>query len=411
MRTADLVEFVKGLAVDVRTFVERAIDPIKQKQAELETRLEAHQAQRGEPGASAYELACAEGFTGSRVDWLKSLFGEPGQSVAAEDLRPMVDELVSAAAARLPAPADGQDGKSVTIEEVTPVVEQAVQRATDQASSRLEASVRATVGAAMAALPEPTPGKDGTSVTPEDVRPLLDELVRSAVGALPAAADGKDGRDGRDGMDGASVTLDEVRPLVEEAVAALPVPKSLTAEDLQPLVRELVAEAAAAVPPGADGKDGADGQGVTVDDVRPVLRELVETAVAALPPAAAGADGVDGVDGKDGQSVSLHDARALLQELVDDAVAQLPVPADGKSVSLDDVRPLVCELVDAAVAQIPVPADGKSVTLDEMQPLVQRAVGEVPRFGADDVHPLVAEQLSVFASALSAKFASADHAR
>lgn len=63
-------------------------------------------------------------------------------------------------------------------------------------------------------------------------------------------------------QDGKSVTLDDVRPLVEQAVAALPRPK--------------------------DGEDGQDGKSITLDDVRP----LIETAIAALPRAKDGTDGV-----------------------------------------------------------------------------------------------------------------------
>src|SRR5690606_8088837 len=51
------------------------------------------------------------------------------------------------------------------------------------------AMVETAVAAAVSALPEPEPGK---SVTVDDVRPVLAELVEDVVKALPPAPKGKD---------------------------------------------------------------------------------------------------------------------------------------------------------------------------------------------------------------------------
>ncbi|HHS9675086.1 TPA: phage gp6-like head-tail connector protein [Klebsiella pneumoniae] len=67
--------------------------------------------------------------------------------------------------------------------------------------------IGAMVSEAVAALP---PAQDGKSVTPEDVRPLLQELVTAAVGEIPVPRDGKD-------YDPAVL-----KQAVEDAVAALP---------------------------------------------------------------------------------------------------------------------------------------------------------------------------------------------
>ncbi len=45
-------------------------------------------------------------------------------------------------------------------------------------------------------------GKDGTSVTLDDVAPLVEATVAKAVAAVPAAKDGAPGADGEDGRDG-----------------------------------------------------------------------------------------------------------------------------------------------------------------------------------------------------------------
>lgn len=49
------------------------------------------------------------------------------------------------------------------------------------------------------------PGKDGTSVTTEDVAPIIRAEVEKAVAAIPAPKDGKDGKDGV-GLAGAMVS-------------------------------------------------------------------------------------------------------------------------------------------------------------------------------------------------------------
>lgn len=128
------------------------------------------------------------------------------------------------------------------------------------------------------------PGRDGTSVTLDDIRPLVDEVVA----ALPAAKDGQDGK---------SVTVDEVLPaLLDEARKAL-----------------------AEIPAPKDGRDGEDGKSFTLDEVKALVREAVESeqakwaldferraqdtlqrAIDRVPAPRDGKDGQDGRDGKDG---------------------------------------------------------------------------------------------------------------
>lgn len=77
-----------------------------------------------------------------------------------------------------------------------------------------------------------------------ETRPMLDRLVflEAKFAALPVARDGAPGRDGdpgQKGADGKSISIDELRPLVQLAVDAIPKPKDGA--------------------PGLNGKDGADG--------------------------------------------------------------------------------------------------------------------------------------------------------
>ncbi|HCJ0623177.1 TPA: phage portal protein [Klebsiella variicola] len=192
--------------------------------------------------------------------------------------------------------------------------------------------IGAMVSEAVAALPLP---QDGKSVTPEDVRPLLQELVTAAVGEIPVPRDGKD-------YDPAVL-----KQAVDDAVAALPPAqdgKSVTLEDVRPLLQELVTAAVGEIPVPRDGKD--------YDPA--VLKQAVEDAVAALPPA------------QDGKSVTPEDVRPLLQELVTAAVGEIPVPRDGK-----DYDPAVLkQAVEDAVAALPPAQDGRDALQLEIQPFI-----------------------------------------
>ncbi|MBV2181688.1 MAG: hypothetical protein KUL86_10715 [Castellaniella sp.] len=79
---------------------------------------------------------------------------------------------------------------------------------------------------------------------------------------------------------------------------------------------------------GADGKDGVDGKSVTVDDVRPLIEDQVRAAIASLPAPEDGKDGKegapgkDGLDGKDGRDgVDGKDAEPVSEAAIADAVA------------------------------------------------------------------------------------------
>lgn len=97
-------------------------------------------------------------------------------------------ERVQAAVAELPQPKDGEPGTSVTAEDLVPLVSEQVAQ---------------QVAKAVKEIPAP---KDGTSVTPDDVAPMLAEMVAKAVGDIPRPKDGE------------SVPADAVQRMVDEAV-------------------------------------------------------------------------------------------------------------------------------------------------------------------------------------------------
>lgn len=149
-----------------------------------------------------------------------------------------------------------------------------------------------------------------------------------------------------------------VRRMIDDAIAALPVPrdgKSVTVADVEPIVAAAVVRAVGDLPPAKDGVS------VTLDDVKPLIAAEAERAVAALPPV---------------------DVIPSVKAAVAAAVAALPAPVDGKSVTVADIEPIITSAVASAVAALPTPADGKSVSVADVEPTiaaaVERAVSALP---------------------------------
>ena len=174
----------------------------------------------------------------------------------------------------------------------------------------------------------------------------------------------------KDGEPGASVTIDDVAPLIEAQVAArvaeIRVPQdgtSVTIEDVAPLIEAQVAARIAEI------RVPQDGTSVTIDDVAPLIEAQVASRVAEIRVP------------QDGTSVTVEDVRPMLQQMVD----AIERPQDGASVTLEDVTPLiearVAEEVKARVADIRVPKDGTSVTVEDVLPLLREMVDaiEIPK--------------------------------
>jgi hypothetical protein len=143
-----------------------------------------------------------------------------------------------------PAPADGApglNGTSVTLEDVQPLVAEAV-----------------------AAIPVPTdgaPGLNGTSVELPDVLAALEPDVKSYLASLPLPADGRDGT---------SVTLDDVKGLVESNMATW-------ALDFERRAQDVLQRSVDRIPTPAAGKDGRDA--TSLDDIDLTLAEDGRTVV------------------------------------------------------------------------------------------------------------------------------------
>lgn len=146
--------------------------------------------------------------------------------------------------------------------------------------------------------------------TPVDVP----ALVAAVVAALPPAEKGEPGTPGR------SVEPAEVKAMVAEAVAAIPKPQ--------------------------------DGNSVTLEDVQPMVLEAVTKAVDGLPRAKDGVSVIDALVDRDGQLVqTFSDGRtkavgtvvgrdvdmSFVVQRIAEEVAKIPVPTNGKDgVGFDD---------------------------------------------------------------------------
>jgi hypothetical protein len=98
------------------------------------------------------------------------------------DFSAAISEEVEKRVAALPAPKDGDHGKSITIDDVRPMLDEAVKA--------MNSDVRETLDAAIKAIPIPKDGNHGESVTVEDVAPMIRAEVEKSIAAIPAPKDG-----------------------------------------------------------------------------------------------------------------------------------------------------------------------------------------------------------------------------
>jgi integrin beta 3 len=258
---SDMVTFARDLATDTQAYIARyvtkALGGVSERVDRLEQRMELVTRAPGPPGEM--------GPAGRDADltMIAELKAEVAMLKAAIEARPWPDsatvtkalgELVTAEVNRMPVPRDGRD------------VDVAM----------LQGFVEAAAIKAIAALPVPKSGRDGLDGKP--------------------GTDGMNGRDGIDGKAGAD---------------------GVNGRDGESLVG----------PVGPVGPSGRDGASVTLDDVQPLIASAVAQAVAALPPPVAGPAGERGADGDDG--VTMMEVRPLVAELVADAVKSIALPKDG----------------------------------------------------------------------------------
>jgi hypothetical protein len=269
-----------------------------------------------------------------------------------------VDAIAVKAAALIPPPMPGRDGKDADPAALVAMqVEIAGIKAAmveprhgrdgkDVDMAAVWVAIEGAVAKAIAALPVPKDGKDGmngkdgkdgASVEWQRVEAVIAERVKQVAVDLPVPKDGRDGVNGKDGRDVDPAMLETViEAHVTKAVAALPVPKdgaSVTLDDVQPLVVAEVTKAVAALPKAVDGvgishalvdragelvltlTDGstkAVGKVVGADADPAEVKRLVIEQVDAIPRPKDGKDGAPGKDGQDG--LGIDDSELVLDD-------------------------------------------------------------------------------------------------
>lgn len=215
--------------------------------------------------------------------------GVDGESVDLESVQAMVDAAVSSAVAGLPAPRDGRDADP---EEMGRMIAAAVAEAMERvpvpkdgvglAGAMIDRAGQLVVTMSDGSVRElgVVVGRDGDPASSESVAEMVRGEVARAVEHLEAL--------------GPSVDPDLLPGLVEKAVAEameqIPVPKDgkdVDPEEVREMVAETVRSTVEALPAPQNGKDG---RSVTIDDVRPMLEEMVD----AIPRPKDGRDGTDG---------------------------------------------------------------------------------------------------------------------
>lgn len=192
---------------------------------------------------------------------------------------PDVEEIAAKAAALVPVPASVEplilslQAEIATLkssQEVSAAENAALVRSLDAIRAELEPIVSVHVDRAIAARPKPVDGKDGKSLTAEDVAPLIQAEVTKAAGNLRSGTDGV-------GITGALVDQDGVLRLtwsdgsMQKCGRVVGDPGKDA--DMAALLKHIDMELGKLPTPkdGAPGRDGSDGLGL--DDLEEVLED------------------------------------------------------------------------------------------------------------------------------------------
>src|SRR5690625_450605 len=124
----------------------------------------------------------------------------------------------------------GKQMAAIVREATAPLVERIAELEKALSDAPAPAAPEIDVGAIAKAAAELIPApKDGKSVTADDVRPILAEMVDSAVNAIPVPKDGKDGKDGTDGKD---ADMAELKLHLAELVKHVNLPTSPSVDEI-----------------------------------------------------------------------------------------------------------------------------------------------------------------------------------
>lgn len=186
-----------------------------------------------------------------------------------------------------------KDGTSVTLEDVAPLIDELAEKLIENSNSALN-EAKVNVEAAIKIVEQMPIPKDGKSFTLEDAEPVLDEIKAEIY----------------------SKVSNELNLKLKEEVALIPVPKdgqSVTLEDVLPLLEEVKSEL-------------QKGVEVASKEAENKIAFVLEKAISELPVPVDGINGIDGKDGLDGcDGKDGEDGRDATQ------IEILPTIEEGKS--------------------------------------------------------------------------------
>jgi hypothetical protein len=250
--TAALMGRVAGV---IRDYVAQSVSPladtIKAQQEEIE-------ALRGQIGAqaAAVERMVAEGIESRTPAW------------------------IDAATAAMPKPADGVDGKSVTVDDVLPTLRAELASVV----AEQDAAITVRIAEAVSALP---PARDGQDADPAEIERMVAEKVAAIEIPAPLAPDPAD-------IDRAVAAEVDRRlaGIAERAAAQIVVPEAPA--PIEPDMEAIHATIAAEIERVAAGIEIPEPLAPDPDMVERFVAGHVDRAVAALPPAPKGDPGPPG---------------------------------------------------------------------------------------------------------------------
>jgi len=212
--------------------------------------------------------------------------GEPGASVTVEQvvehIAPALAQSISGqikdAVAAIPVPKDGKDAEPVDYDSIEETVARHVGEATvklvvpevdyKRIFDEVNGYIKGAVADEVASLPKPengkdgapgAPGKDGASVDPATVSKMVEDAVAAIEIVIPDPIPGKDGT---------SVRIEDVKEFIGAEIAkqvlALPVRKEVDFAAVQALVDVAVRSTLANLPPAPAGKDGFSPENLTL---------------------------------------------------------------------------------------------------------------------------------------------------
>ncbi len=158
-------------------------------------------------------------------------------------------------------------------------------------SAEIIADIVARNAMALAAsMPKPADGKDGTSVVLADVLASVLPTIELRTSEAAIAAFTR--------KDGSVLEAEDVRGMIEKAVAAIPKPENGKDGAVGPMGPPgAQGEAGDAGPQGVPGVAGEKGADAILPDVEAIVADAVQRAVSIIPKAIDGKDGKDGRDG------------------------------------------------------------------------------------------------------------------